>query len=221
MKQKGFSAKREVKGFTLIEILVVMSIMAVLGLIFTNTLVQTLRNQNKVRVVNQVKQNGQVGLDRISNEIRQAERVFCINDNQANTDTLILFRQGVYTRIRFAAPSPANNPTANGYISIDYPDAANADCNGAQSLPQSLTDQDTKNGVSIDFNPLTAGFPKLRDPLVSDKIFTKNSLPGYPDTINIKFRATSGVSAGRMFENLVSDNGVLFDTTVEVRGGRM
>lgn len=209
------------KGFTLIEILVVISVMGILGLVFTGILIQALRAQNKVRILNQVKQNGQNVLDKLSNEFRQAEKVICVGRNLGNSintalgfyDTIVIFRQGTYSRFRFYPPTPGNGYIKRNDFSLnDITEVTSesdlctetADRGGSENL----TDTDPISGIS-----LTA------DKDSSDKpIFKIDSQSGYNDIITMKFRAAQGVSAGRSFETAVKEGGILFITSVQVRG---
>lgn len=211
-------------GFTLIELIVVVGIMAVLGLIFTNTLMQTLRGQNKVRILNQVKQNGQVAMEKISNAIRQGEKVVCIGNSKGlnvptPNDTIITYK-GTYSRIRFYQATE----TANGVIKqtdftiADIPDGVSEkDLCGLPTdvgLPNNistLTDNDLINGVSVRFDSVNA---------VLSPIFKVNSLVGYADTVTINFRVSQGIKAGLAYESNVETNGVPFATTIQVRGGK-
>jgi len=234
-------------GFTLIEILIVVSIMAVLGVIFTNVLTQTLRGQNKVRVLNQVKQNGQVVLDKLTQEIRQAEKVICVGDERTdNSDTLVIFKQGVYTRFRFYPKIVTLTDKKNGYIAWDNPIDENLVCEVDQNLlpdfipiplgglgmgdvgdtptpipsptplpPLSfakyLTDTDPITGISVD----CAGEGDF-----ANRIFKQDIRPGFGDVITIKFKAEAGVSAGQAYEANVAEGGIVFTTTIAVRGGK-
>ena len=206
------------KGFTLVELIVVVGIMGILGVIFTNTLIQSLRGQSKVKVINEVKQNGQVILDRLSSDIRQAEDVACIGTSELNpggkNDTIVVVKQGTYARFRFILPTS----NANGLIKrsdftaeeISNPDAENLLCSTSQDIGNTytLTGIDPINGVSINYdneNPVFAA---------------ESPLPGYSDVVTIKFRAFQGVKAGSLFESSVSEEGVSFATTIQVRGGK-
>lgn len=212
-------------GFTLVELVVIIGLFAILGLIFTATLMQTLRGQNKSRVLNQVKQNGQVVLDRLSNEIHQAEKIVCVGKNSANTgsffdDTLVVYKGGTYTRFRFFPPV---GDTANGYIAREdfTSEDVLADLNRQddifddpilciQDLKYSvegfvkITDQDPVRGVSIKY------FDN------NSPVFSRSKMAGFADVITVKFMIASAVSAGVTYENLV--DGIPFSTAVQIKG---
>jgi prepilin-type N-terminal cleavage/methylation domain-containing protein len=202
------------KGFTLIELVVVSTIIVGLGLIFTEVLVQALRGENKVKIIASVRQNGQTVLDQITNDIRSSEKVFCINDDNANTDTMVLFKEGKYIRYRFTRPLPTVNPTANGFIAIDswdYLIDSYAACNNPQASPIKLTSDDPINGISFNFS---------NQYNFTERIFYKNNAPGFSDTVTIQMRGYAGVRSGRTYETTVAENGVLFVTTVSIRANK-
>lgn len=221
------------EGFTLIEILVVVSLVAIVGLILTNSLVQTLRGEGKTKIINQVKQNGQVVLDKLTNEIRQAKGVICINTNTDNTgnpnDTIVILNQdNSYTRFRFYPPQPGIGPISpsNGSFKkinfttqdviafgIDTTQYNPTLCTNSTDFGQTseiITNTDTFSGVSIDYHSPGG---------VKQPIFSKNTLSGFADTVTVKFAAFAGIEAGSAYEAIVKEGGILFTTTVQVRGG--
>lgn len=203
------------KGFTLIELLVAISVMGILGLIFTEALIQTLRGQNKVRVLNQVKQNGQVALDRISSEVRRAEKVVCIGTDipGGKNNTMVLYRQGTYSRFRMFSPNPGNE---NGYIArYDFTtgqlttittDRELCGTNAGSSTKLFLTDIDPVTGVSLDYADN------------STPVFYLSESAGYNDVVVISFRAYQGEKTGKTYEAMGRSEGIIFSTTAQVRG---
>lgn len=216
------------KGFTVIELLVVISITIILGIIFTNILIDTLNGRNKVKAINQVKQNGQVVLDQLSNEIRNADGVVCVdkylaagaNPETAN-DTIVITNGGIYTQFRFISPRPDDiNPNENGKIQKlnftkdNIPTGVSdsqlcIDQSPGINSPQFLTDSDPKNGVSIKYPPLDSRVPSKQN------VFEQNG-----DNIMIRFNISAGVSAGYAYDVTVAAGGVPFSTSVQVRGIR-
>ncbi|HSW96774.1 MAG TPA: type II secretion system protein [Candidatus Saccharimonadales bacterium] len=63
------------KGFTLLELLVVISIISVVGIVVGGILTSTLRGSSKVNTVSNVKQNGDYALAQMSRVIRSASNL--------------------------------------------------------------------------------------------------------------------------------------------------
>ncbi len=209
--------KQNNKGFTIVELLVVVVIMVIMGVIFTDILIESLRGRNKVNAINQVKQNGQIVLDKLSNEIRSAEAVVCVdklnNPGGIPKDTIVIFNGGIYSQFRLIPPAPLINPLTNGKIQkvnftgddigteTDLGLCTNVNISAGPNLRQSLTDTDTKNGVSVDVPP-----------------FSQNVFEQRGDSVIIKFNGSAGIKAGSAYDVTVKDGGVPFMTSVQVRG---
>ncbi len=214
------------RGFTLIELIIVISITTLLGIILSSVLIQTFKGENKVAVISKVKQNGQLVIDKISNNVRSSDEIICIGGGNPNSDTLVIHNQGVYTRYRFFKPQVS--PKANGYIASDTftaddfpslvptpaPDlndpsgSINIGCTSSlfSSRISYLTDRDPITGISIDSDTNT--------------IFSRNSQAGFGDAVTIKFKAYAGVSSGTSYDVTVSEGGILLNTTIGVRSKR-
>jgi prepilin-type N-terminal cleavage/methylation domain-containing protein len=231
MSAKQHYNNKKILGFTLIELIVVVAIMAILGVIFTDILIQAIRGQNKIKAINAVKQNGQVVMDKLSNEIRQAEKLVCIGKSILSPvdNTIVTYNGGVYSRYRLISPQPISNPTQNGVITRnDFSDEFIVrDVNGnfneqdlctvadITSTPlTNLSDTNTVSGVSLNFNKNDLGN--------SQPVFSKtaSSEAGFGETIIIQFSATSGVGAGYTYDVTLKEGGILFKTAVGIRGGQ-
>lgn len=217
-------------GFTLIELIVVVGVIVLLGLIFTDILVQTLRGQNKVRILNQVKQNGQVILERLSNSIRQGGEIICLGDLESDSDTtddtITLYKpsgysptQGTYTRFRLIRPV---TNTTNGYLTEeiftdkekDSQGLTNSElCTKSLALGQKsyLTDLDSVKGVSVEHDST--------DGSTLSPAFKKIAKDGYNDAVTVAFRMFAGAKVGSgAYEVNVKEGGVsIFTTTVQLR----
>lgn len=222
--------KKSKNGFTIIELLVVVSIMVILGVIFTNILIDALRGRNKVKAINQVKQNGQVVLDQLSNEIRNADGVVCVGkfidptDSNVVNNTIVVTNGGTYTQFRFIPPNLTSTPPSNGkiqkinFIRSDLADGTldSSLCSsqdfitGGANYKQSLTDSDPVNGVSVTYTPIASGG--------YEDVFKKNGDNIIIENIIIKFNASAGVSAGYAYDVTVVDGGIPFSTSVQIRG---
>lgn len=132
MKIRDFLNNR---GFTLIELLVAVSVLGVLGVVITSVLVQSLKGEKKVQILNQTKQSAQVILDRIIKDVQGASRIYCVGDedNTLGTDsspagdtedTIVLVNidsatgYNTYNRYRFWNEVSVGS-VANGYITFE------------------------------------------------------------------------------------------------------
>lgn len=70
------------KGFSLIELLVGIAIIAIVMVITSNLFLSNLKNQNKMEAQIQVKQNGNQVLQTMSTFIRNAQSITCISSSQ-------------------------------------------------------------------------------------------------------------------------------------------
>ena len=80
IKQKTEQNNRQATGFTLIEILVVVGLLAVMAAIGSNMFFTTLRSSNKSKTLTTVKQNGDYALTTIERLIRDSEKVIINSD---------------------------------------------------------------------------------------------------------------------------------------------
>lgn len=222
--------KRNLKsfgGFTLLELVVVVAVMAILGVIFTDILIQTLRGENKVKAINRTKQNGQMVLERLTNEIRSAKAVVCVgklDPLNVSDDTIVLYNytqdndgninKKSYRRFVFVKSDIATQ--RNGSIvsdsfnegdfdSVNIPPEQICTMPIVDQTKVNVTDTDRVTGVSVSFD------------LVSP-VFKRDIKTGYNETVTVRFRASAGVSAGYAYETTVKEGGILFVTTVGVRG---
>lgn len=182
------------KGFTLVEILVVIAITALVGVILVVIFANTLRGSNKSQILAVIKQNGQAVLDNIDKQIRSADKIIC-----ATADTLVIVKNNTYTRFKFVLPAGA----ANGYIEQDSPVPPAGDisaflisvCTDLVVGANILTDTNTKTGVSLE-----------------NGLFTRNPSPGFKDAVSVEFILKPGVEADAQ-----QIDPVKFQTTVQLR----
>mgnify|MGYP001616960157 FL=1 len=199
------------KGFTLVEILVVISVLSVAGVIILTIFTRTLKGNNKAQILSVIKQNGQAVLENMDKTIRGADNVVCISpDNK----TLVVAQGGIYTRYRFVAPIP---DTANGLIQQANPiqpdtgdnsdiklfkdnvctDPMGTDTHGG-NLINILTDTDLQSGVSVE-----------------NGSFNKNPQSGFKDTITINFQLAHALKAPPAVAGQIDP--VTFQTTIQLR----
>lgn len=177
------------RGFTLIETVVVLGILTfVMGsalVLITNIL----KGHNQTRINAEVKQAGQVVLDSLESQIRNAVNV---TPSGVTSSINIEKADGTHLFIGCSDPTPAVNPTSNGFIGTS-PDGLNYRNNP-------LTNLDPITGVSI------SG---------CSTIFTVvASSPSSPGLVTISFTISQGVAAPsrKDFEAIAP-----FRTTISLR----
>lgn len=197
------------KGFTLVEILVTMAIVAIVGTILVTIFTNTLRGSNKSQILAVIKQNGQAVLENMDKTIRDADNVVCINS--ADRRTLVVVKGGIYTRYRIIPPVDSS---INGYIQQDNPvqpatgdssdiklfkDNVCTDPMGTDSSRvDTLTDTNKQSGVSV-----------------KNGGFIKYPQSGFKDSVAVTFTLGPGVEAPAVIAGQIDD--VVFRTTIGLR----
>lgn len=195
------------KGFTLVEVLVVIALLSTVGLTLTVIFTRTLRGGTKSQLLSEIKQNSQSVLDSASNVIRNSDDVVCPTGG-LSANTIVTVKDGTYTRYRLIRP---NGTQANGYFVQDNPVSSTGPsgynstmCNDNDVLQANfltLTDQNVVTGVSVD--------------TVGTGVFTVNTPGGSRPVIIIRFVAGPAVSApGTLSTDIMPQN---FETTVQIR----
>lgn len=193
------------KGFTLVEILVVIAVLSIVGLLVLYIFTNSLRGSNKAQILSSIKKNGQAVLETMDKTIRSSDSVICIGSKSTTNDTLVVEQKDKYTRYRFIAPTPS----ANGKILRDFPlkpspvPASNVrysqeylcleDFSG-----QFLTDTDAQTGASV-----------------QNGIFTQSRSSGFKDTVQLKFQVTYPVNVSPALVGQIDP--VDFATTIGLR----
>lgn len=222
------SEKLKKNGFTLVELLVVIGILAVFGTMLLTIFTRTLKGSNKSQLITEIKQNGQSALELMDKTIRNADGFICKGSLvtvvpgviPANAYRIIvLVKAGFYTRYQFVDPTAS--PLANGLIKQDNPVKtvitvasplcptgletddcfASRVCTAGDALVApvlTLTDTNVKTGVSIE-----------------NGYFQQEKDPGSKDRITINFNAKPGKDAPQSVAGQV--DAVNFQTTVQLR----
>ncbi len=193
------------KGFTLVEMLVVISVLSIVGVIILTIFTRTLKGNNKAQIIGVIKQNGQSVLENMDKTIRGADNVVCVT-----FDNLVVVKNGIYTRYRFIPPTTTNNgliqqdsPVKDSVSEIEETDSQFVDriCGAATQVyvsPAVLTDTNTQTGVSVE-----------------NGLFTRDKSAGFMDTVKVKFDLLPGKSASQAVAGQIDP--VNFQTTVQLR----
>lgn len=201
------------KGFTLVEVLVVIAVLSIIGLVVITIFTRSLRGINKSQIISSLKQNGASVLENMDKSIRNADNLVCIsNYNITNPldplrgDTLVIKKDGIYTRYRFVPQTQL----LNGYIAQDnpqedadetYEDFINRVCSPTDFLLDQhviLTDTNLQTGISV-----FSGSFKLDDK------------PGFKISLTIEFLLKPGLQAPAVVSGQIDP--VTFQTTVQLR----
>lgn len=207
------------RGFTLVELLVAIGVLAVVGILILTIFARTLQGNNKSKITGVIKQNGQSVLEQMDKTVRNADNVVCPTTS-TTSDNLVVVNKSIYTRYRFIAPSPAASPTSNGLIQQDNPATqcimGSPPCSGSRyetdvelrdrictssdpmSQPATLTDTNTQVGVSV-----------------VNGLFTRDRSSGFRDQVTIKFDLKPGVGVPPILSGQIDT--VTFQTTVGLR----
>lgn len=210
------------KGFSLVEALVVVAVLAVISIVMIDLLSRTIKGGNKTELIGDLKQNGQSALDNLDTSIRSADKVICTGTYNPSTaqdtfkdaggnnlpDTIVIAKDGAYTRFRFYFEK--TSPATNGYIGQTQliADPVNVNSGLCANPP-----------VNATANPSTDLKLTPDNGLISVKggtfDYTKSINLSYKDVVGIRFDLGSSVNNSRAFDQ--QSGNVRFSTTVELR----
>ncbi len=193
------------KGFTLVEVLVVIGVLSIIGVIVLTIFSRSLRGSNKAQILSSIKQNGQVVLENMDKTFRSADNVVCPSMISPDNRILVVRSSGIYTRYRFVGSLiQQDHPkkqldSATGKEETD-PAFINRVCLFSDPMPQAtvLTDTNTKTGV-----------------LVLNGLFVRSKPAGFSDQVTVKFDLKPGVGAPAAVAGQIDP--VHFETTVQLR----
>lgn len=207
------------KGFTLVEILVVISVLSIVGVIILTIFTRTLKGNNKAQILAAIKQNGQAVLENMDKTIRNSGNLLCPTIDSSNT--LVVEKDGLYTRYRIAlagAPDGDKVPPScslNGCIVSDNPakqiDLATNELETDLAFINracSSTDFMTSANILTDTNSQTGV-------LVKEGSFKSDKLAGFKDAVTINFKLGPGKDAPAAVAGQIDP--VTFQTTIQLR----
>ena len=191
MKRKIF--RQLSKGFTLLEFLVVIGLLSItIGSILL-FLTSVLKGTNQANITSEVKQNGQVVLDTLESQIRNATDADCMLVSGSDCLDVKLFRVNA-DPLRIRCVSPVGQ-TENGRIEI-----ASSALDDPTNFT-SITNTDVKSGVSV-------GNCKFNIVLSSGGVSA-------PPIVAVSFTVSQGVAAASRSDFVAN---VDFQTTISLRG---
>lgn len=196
ISDKLYAINNKRPGFTLVELLVVLGLLSITITATLLFLTSTLKGSNQTTIIAEVKQNGQVVLDSLERQIRNATK----------------------------AVEVAGLPEApNGYIELTFPDASSmrvscfsssGNLNGYIGVKKntdisytSLTNQDTISGVNVVCNPTECGNKSL-------DLIEPSSGSLSPPIVSVCFVMQQGLGAPSRADFVASAN---FQTTISLR----
>lgn len=202
------------RGFTIIEVIVTITVVSALVYLLSNLLSSTLKGGSKTQLLGIVRQNGQQALDSVADTLRSSDEVVCVDfstgtyGSDGGGPRIVVFSQGQYIGLRMVPETGG----ANGYLYRYTPVIApNTEPTNPAELLAVCTRAETGQVVLTDQNPVSG--VSLR----SGRFFVTKSA-GVKTTVQIQFDLAPGVEAGSSYENQLGGSGVLsFQTTVQLR----
>ncbi len=208
------------KGFTLVEVLVVMGVLSITGVLVLTIFSNSLKGSNKSQILISIKQNGQSVLENMTNAIRNADRVVCPSvlapaTSSDPSNTIVVVASGTYKRYRFIPPTNTANGKTNGKIeqetfqsptvppagsdpNLFIRDFEKTVCIDPSVNPQIITDTNSQSGISV-----------------VSLIFTRNRVAGFKDGVTISFSLSPAVLAPPSVAGQIDP--VTFETTIQLR----
>lgn len=128
------------KGFTIIELVVSIGIIAILGLTVSQIFVSTIRTNTKTEILKEVKQNGEFAMEVMVRMIQNAEKVVSVCDGSDQQAITILNQDGYETTFGCAAVgSPVIYRVASiSATSTQYISSSNVTLGGGSCATSSL-----------------------------------------------------------------------------------
>lgn len=174
------------KGFTLLEILVTVSVLMIVGILLTQVFVTTIRTSTKSEIAKEVKQNGDFALDSMTRMIQNAQDVTtdCVDTGSVGSTITIKNIDGGVTT--FECKSYGNS-TASAVFRIASTSATSryltgpnvtltgADCTNALNFTCTLLPS-SKKSVGISFSLAQKGTPRNLYDQASEKFTTTVTL---------------------------------------------
>lgn len=150
------------KGFSLIELIVVIGLLSLLLLAISSTMLMSIVSSNRIRTVSAVKTAGNYALGQIQSMVRSAKSVTSCNSTTStitivNPDggstTLTTFNAGTYTRIasNSAYMTPTNINTTSFSLGCEPSDTEPTQVNVSFDLQNKITTLRTVENPMLHF----------------------------------------------------------------------
>lgn len=141
------------KGFSLLEMVVALAIIAGISVVLSQVFLTTVRTNTKTEVLKDLKQNGDVALESISRAVQSAKSILCnsatsltVVNADSTTNTFACVSNGSQTRLS------KSDATGLTYLTADSVTMGGADCT-TTSLKFTCTDISGSPGaVSVSFS---------------------------------------------------------------------
>lgn len=198
-------------GYTLIEFLIVISILSLSVGSILLFLTSTLKGANQANVTAEVKQNGQSVLDNLQTQIRSSSSVQSVNTGYINAITVgntdYVAQSGIWLtlstnyKLTVVCFNSASGGTKNGWIGLaKLPSATNDTPDTVFADYQTLTNQNPLSGVDIVCTPSTSATPSFQvnannNLVIIDFIANQaKQAPSRADFMaNVEFKTTVGL----------------------------
>ncbi|MFH2085832.1 MAG: prepilin-type N-terminal cleavage/methylation domain-containing protein [bacterium] len=143
------------RGFSLIELLVVVSLLTLLSLLIASLMLTSIVNTTRIRTNTRIKQAGNYAINELQSFVRNSKSILNC-DSTANTLTLLNF-DGGQTTYSLAADRIASNSsylTPTNLTVLSYSISCSPDDTAPQLVQFSFDLKDTLSSRSIDYSPL-------------------------------------------------------------------
>lgn len=197
------------KGFSLVEVVIAITILGVIGAYVGSILTTAFKGSNKSALLGDIKQNGQTALGLMDRTIRNSDKVICPYVTTQNSNYLIISTSDGKI-VRFTI-SPQPSTYFNGTIIGDFPDVDTLLLNPADICitlvntppqnPTNLTDDNFNSGVSV-----------------RNGGFTVSKNPGFKDVVTVQFDLGPAVGKPVGYDASIGGSGyVHFVTSIQLR----
>lgn len=118
----GCTPKQNLRGFTLLEIVVSLAILAILGLVLSQSFITSVRTNTKGEITQEVGQNGNLAVESVSRMILNATAVVsaCTTDGVTSSDLVVTNTDGGQTTIGCVPFSTILRIASSSGIAVSY-----------------------------------------------------------------------------------------------------